>query len=112
MTPSFSQRPLPLRRSIAILLAIGAASFPAPSASGAALVWDANLGLIGAQDGSGTWETTANNWVNGPWADTNDATFGAGADGTYAINVNLNPIATSLIFNNSGYALSAAAPQT
>lgn len=118
MTPSFSQRPLPLplRRSIAILLAIGAVSFPLPHASGAALVWDANLGLIGAQDGSGTWETTANNWVNGavngPWADTNDATFGAGADGTYAINVNLNPVATSLIFNNSGYSLSATAPQT
>jgi autotransporter-associated beta strand protein len=46
------------------------------------------------------------------WADANDATFGAGVDGIYAVGVALNPNTTSLIFNNSGYTLSAATART
>jgi fibronectin-binding autotransporter adhesin len=116
MTYSTSSSSLPLARSIALLLATCAAPLVIPDARGAAFVWDSNLGTTGAQDGSGTWNTTTTNWVNGGvnvlWADGNDATFGAGIDGSYAVGLALNPNATSLIFNNSGYTLSAAAAQT
>src|SRR5688572_18324399 len=103
-------RPLPLGRSIAILL-VAAAPFCVHSTRGAAYIWDGNLGVAGAQDGSGIWETTANNWVdagaNVPWTNANDATFGAGIDGTYTVTVALTPTATKLVFNNSGYTLTA-----
>jgi fibronectin-binding autotransporter adhesin len=116
MTYSTSSSSLPLSRSIALLLATCAAPLVTPDARGAAFVWDSNLGTTGAQDGSGTWDTTTTNWVNGGanvmWADGNDATFGAGVDGSYSVGVALNHNATSLIFNNSGYTLSAAAAQT
>ena len=106
----------PLCRSISSLLALGTVAVTLHTAHGAAFIWDANPGTAGAQDGSGTWDTLTNNWIdagnNGIWLDSNDATFGAGTDGTYAINLSFNPIATSLVFNNSGYTLSAAAPQT
>jgi autotransporter-associated beta strand protein len=116
MTQSAYSRLLPLRRSIAALLIIGAAAFTSSSTHGATYLWDSNPGTAGNQDGGGTWDTATNNWITGGsnvlWADTNDATFGGGVDGTYAVNVALNPTANSLIFNNSGYTLSAAAAQT
>jgi autotransporter-associated beta strand protein len=116
MTHLSSPRSLPLGSSIAILLAIAAARLSIPSAVGAAYVWDGNPGVAGAQDGGGLWDTLASNWINAgtnvPWLDSNDATFGAGIDGNYAVSVALNPLATSLIFNNSGYTLNAAATQT
>jgi autotransporter-associated beta strand protein len=74
-----------------------------------ALTWDANTSLIGAQDGSGTWDpTSANWWANGSdvvWNGTNDAVFGTGIDGTYTVNLASNLTANSLTFNNSGYTL-------
>lgn len=102
----------PLNGSIALLLAVLAT----PIAGAAPFTWDSNPGIAGAQDGNGTWDTVTTNWINAGanalWADANDATFGAGTDGNYAVSVALNPSATSLVFNNSGYTLSAAAPQT
>ena len=96
-----------LNGSIALLLTVLAT----PIAGAAPYTWDSNLGIAGAQDGSGTWDTVTTNWINAGanavWSNANDATFGAGIDGSYAVNVALNPSATSLIFNNSGYTLSA-----
>lgn len=46
------------------------------------------------------------------WANGNDATFGAGTNGSYGVTVALSPTANSLIFGNSGYTLSAASAQT
>src|SRR5262245_21499074 len=105
-------RSRPLIGSIAVVVTALAARLAVPSAQGAAYIWDAVSGTAGAQDGSGTWDTTTTNWINAGanviWADNNDATFGAGVDGTYLIDVGLNPTATSLKFNNSGYTLSAS----
>ncbi len=37
----------------------------AGTAEGADLEWDANTGTVGAQDGAGNWNTSANNWWTG-----------------------------------------------
>ncbi len=100
----------------ALALATLVSPWAGQSANAAAYLWDSDLGLATAQDGGGTWDATTANWINAGadvvWANANDATFGAGTDGTYAVSVALTPTANSLIFNNSGYTLSAAAPQT
>lgn len=105
----------PLYGSITALIAAFVVPLATPSASGATLTWDSNPSLPDIQDGSGTWNTAANNWFDGGnvlWADGNDAVFGNIADGSFAITVALNPNATSLSFSTSGYTLSAAAAQT
>lgn len=105
-------RSRPLYGSITLLLAALATSVAVPSADAASYIWDGNSGTAGAQDGSGTWDTVTNNWINAGsnaiWADNNDATFGSGVDGTYLIDVALSPAATSLKFNASGYTLNAS----
>ena len=105
--------PLPLCRSIALLLAVLTLH---PLANGAAYTWDSNLVTPGAQDGGGTWDAVTSNWLNVttnvPWGNGNDAIFGAGTDGSYAVTVAIDPSPSSLIFNKSGYALSAATPHT
>jgi autotransporter-associated beta strand protein len=80
--------------------------------------WDGNTGTANAQDGSGTWNTSNTNWITPSttgtdvvWANSNIATFGVSADGTYAVTVATSPTAT-LAFNYSGYTLSAASAQT
>jgi fibronectin-binding autotransporter adhesin len=111
MLPITTLRTRPLIGSIAVF-----ATLAVSSANAATFLWDANLLTPAAQDGSGIWNPATTNFTSGganvAWADGNDAAFGAGVDGTYAIDVALNPSATSLIFNNSGYTLSALAPQT
>lgn len=110
-----SPRTRPLYGSITALLAAFVVPLATPSASGATLTWDSNPSLPDVQDGSGTWNTTTNNWFdsgNVLWTNGNDAVFGKIADGTFAITVALNPNVTSLNFNTSGYTLSAAAAQT
>ncbi len=84
-------------------------------AHGASLTWDADLGTAGAQDGDSTWTAGTGSWWDGSanvnWnnAPPDIATFGAGADGNYAITVgSAITCGTPLTFNNSGYALSAA----
>jgi fibronectin-binding autotransporter adhesin len=108
---SASLRVRPLQASIAAALALFLASAFSQSAVAAAYVWDGNLATGGAQDGGGTWNVADANWdldgSNVPWADQNDANFGAGVDGSYAVIVALDPVANSLNFNNSGYVLSA-----
>ena len=104
--------PKPLRNSIAILLA----ALACPRSEAAVFTWDSDLVTAGAQDGGGIWNTTGTNWRSGAnnvvWTNGNDAAFGAGIDGTYAVAVALDPTATSLLFNASGYTLSGAVSQT
>lgn len=91
------------------------AVFTCESSLAATFQWDGDGGTAGAQDGGGTWNTTNTNWVNATnvaWTDTNSAVFGIGSDGTYAVDVGLSPTASSLVFNKSGYAFSAASAQT
>ena len=92
------------------------------AAHAAALTWDADTVTTAAQDGSGTWTTGSAGWWNGTanvnWTAGDTATFGAGADGTYAITLGGaittgagTQAAGALNFANSGYTLSAASPQ-
>jgi autotransporter-associated beta strand protein len=69
------------------------------------LTWDADTTVAGAQDGSGTWSTTANNW----WIGSANALFSAttpdgptfgnlnGTAGTVTLGANIN--STNLVFN-------------
>lgn len=115
MKTTFLPSRIPLAHSIAILLAAMAA-WSSPHARAATYTWDGDTGTAGAQDGGGIWNTTNTNWlnagINSVWANANTATFGGGVDGTYAVTVALDPTATGLAFNNSGYTLSAAVAQT
>ena len=101
----------PPARSIAFLLA-ALTAWASPHANAATYTWDANTGTAGAQDGGGILNTINTNWlnagINSEWANANLATFGGGADGTYAVTIALDPIASGLTFNNSGYTLSGA----
>jgi autotransporter-associated beta strand protein len=84
-----------------------------------ALTWDAGNTANGTtiDAGSGTWDTNPNNliWndngVNRSWANAVAATFG-GTDGAWTINLAANVSTPALIFTNSGYTFTAAAPQT
>ena len=108
--------PKPILHSIAVLLAAFVVPCVNPRADAATYTWDGNPGTAGAQDGAGTWDAVSTNWINGGsnviWANGNDATFGAGTNGSYGVTVALSPTANSLIFGNSGYTLSAASAQT
>jgi autotransporter-associated beta strand protein len=95
----------PIAALLAAALALGAAAAPAS----ASLIWDANPGVAGAQDGSGTWNTTNDNWWDGT---TNvaysggQASFGAGAAGAYTVTLENNFTGQSaLTFTTSGYTL-------
>ncbi len=88
------------------VLALLAASLPM-LASAANLTWDANTATTGAQDGSGTWDTTANNWwtgaANATWANaTPDAPFfgSGGTAGTVTLGANI--VSGNITFNAGG----------
>jgi len=112
-----------LTTSIAALAASGLISAGAFAAA-VPFTWDTDSGTAGAQDGSGTWDTSTANWLNSGGTDvvwtnsaSNQAIFGGGvdgADGAYAVTVGLGTTgaADSIVFNNSGYALSASTAQT
>jgi len=74
------------RRAVIYLTCLGLTS-PFFTGSGQAdtLVWDANTGTAGAQDGGGTWTSGLQNWFNSTfgldnqvWVDGSDAIFGSG----------------------------------
>jgi autotransporter-associated beta strand protein len=86
--------------------------------------WDLDT-TAGIQTGSGTWNTTDTNWSttgisDSGWLQTSatvalHAATLAGVDApanTYDITLGTNLAAQKLTFSNSGYTLSAAAPQT
>jgi len=82
------------------------------------LLWDAGNTSNGAtiDAAGGTWDMNLANPVwntngaNTSWANACSATFG-GADGTWGIILGTNVIATSLTFSNSGYGITATAPE-
>ena len=89
--------------------------YPAPT-----VIWDANTGTTGAQDGSGTWNSSNTNWWSGSsdiaWNDASPclAAFGTnGAAGTVtlanphtAFAVNFNPV------GSGAYTLAGTGPLT
>lgn len=76
------------------------------------VTWDGDTGTTGAQDGDGTWDSTASNWWNGSsdiaWNTFNPATIGAGGAGNYTINLAANISVSSLVFN-ANYTITNAA---
>ncbi|MCS7305198.1 MAG: autotransporter-associated beta strand repeat-containing protein, partial [Thermoguttaceae bacterium] len=86
--------------------------WPGSQAQAAVLTWDANTAVSGAQDGSGTWNTSNNNWwtgsANAIWSNTapDSAVIGAGTAtdaGTYTITLGSNITVgggTAIQFNN------------
>ena len=83
------------------------------------MIWDAGNTANGTtiDAGGGTWDMNLGNqvWndngVNRSWVNPAGATFG-GADGTWAITLGTNVTTTSLTFSNSGYIISAVAPES
>ena len=101
-------------RAVTLLTSVTFAGIGGSSAAN--LNWAGASGTTDAPDG-GTWDTTTPDlWNlgsgagNAPWT-TNTAVFG-GADGTYAISLGTSLSATGIVFNNSGYTISAATPQS
>ncbi|TAK97174.1 MAG: hypothetical protein EPO07_13785, partial [Verrucomicrobia bacterium] len=65
------------KRMLTRLTALLAAAMVCPwLATAASLTWDADTSTSGAQDGSGTWNTVANNW----WTGAANALFVSGTD--------------------------------
>lgn len=107
-----------MKKPFRILATSVAALLSAASVHAANFTWDTVPGDSAAiTPGDGAWNTTAGNLVwnsagtNVPWTNGNTAIFG-GADGTYAISVAHGISTAGLIFNNSGYTLSAPAAAT
>ena len=90
-----------------VVTANGIASAPVSVQYPTSLTWDANTGTTGAQDGSGTWSSSAANWWNGSadgtWNNANPyiALFGSGGTaGTVTVVGQLTN--TWLTFNATG----------
>ena len=78
--------------------------------------WDANTGIPGAQDGSGTWGYAFTNWWSGSfddyWNDTDSAVFGVGGTGPYTVTLGDNITANAITFNSGGYTITNSSGQT
>lgn len=79
-------------------------------ATAANLQWDNDPGTSGAQDGSGTWDTSSLNWINGTtnvvWDNNSTAIFGnnngASNSGIFTVSLAGDVSATGLTFKNPG----------
>ena len=78
-----------------VVLAVASVSLT-PAAHAVDLVWDMDPATAGVQDGNGTWDLTALNWVNagsnGAWINGSNAVFGSNV----ATASNLAPYNVSL----------------
>jgi len=89
--------------------------YPAPT-----VTWDANTSLPGAQDGSGTWNSSNTNWWSGSgnlaWNDATPYLATFGTNGTAGTVTLANPhSAFAMLFNPVGsgtYTLSGTSPLT
>jgi autotransporter-associated beta strand protein len=74
-------------------------------AHAATLTWDANTATAGAQDGSGTWDATANNWwtgsANTTWnsAAPDAAIFGANGGVAGTVTLGASVVSADIRFN-------------
>lgn len=77
------------------------------SARAGTVTWDANPGTPGAQDGSGTWSSTAANWWDGSadngWVNGDNAIFGTGTAAAGGVTITNSGITVgSITFNLPG----------
>ncbi|MDY0170167.1 MAG: autotransporter-associated beta strand repeat-containing protein, partial [Thermoguttaceae bacterium] len=95
-------RPLLLPVMLAALAAVRLA-VPAGDAQAAVLTWDAEPATPDAQDGSGNWDLTTENWISGgvnlAWTDGDDAVFGAGGTGIATVTLTQPVSVRNLTFN-------------
>ncbi|GAA5124353.1 hypothetical protein GCM10023212_24070 [Luteolibacter yonseiensis] len=82
-----------------------------------AVTWDGDTATSGAQNGSGSWDTTTANWWNGTadivWNPINVASFGSGGNGSYTVSLAENiSVQSGIIFNSGSYTIAPAASQT
>lgn len=93
-----------------LLLLVGAQSTQALDFN-----WDPGLSGGTGGFGSGTWNAANTNWFDGTsnafWADGNRPVFG-GAAGPFTVGVENDFSTTGLLFNTTGYTLSATSAQT
>lgn len=91
---------------MSILVAVLCALSLMGSASGAALTWDSDAGTAGAQDGGGTWDVTAANWLdaagNTNWnnATPDSAIIGAGQGAGGTITLGTGITVGGIVFTN------------
>ena len=90
------------------ILAAGIAAlccWAVPPSLAAALIWDADTGTTGAQDGTGTWDLAGNFWWNGTanvaFTAGDSATIGA-TTGASALTLGVDLSTTSVTFTNNG----------
>jgi autotransporter-associated beta strand protein len=86
----------------------------AQSAHAADFFWDPTSSGTNTGSGSGTWNSADTNWFSGTnkaWATGNRPVFG-GADGPFVVTVAGDFSINGLLFNKSGYTLSAVSAQT
>lgn len=98
-----------------ILASLSAAVTLAATAHADVLVWDANNGTAGPQDGAGTWTAGLPNWFNQTqaqqnqnWLNGSDAVFGSSAGTAGTISLSGAITAGNLTFNaatSGGYTL-------
>ena len=84
---------------------VGALLIPIDILPAATLTWDADSGTVGAQDGSGNWDMTISNWIDGgsnvTWTAGDSAVFGAGGSGTATVTL-AEPISAESITFTTG----------
>src|SRR4051794_16473559 len=77
-------------RVACVSAAVFAALYSSALVKAADLTWDADPGAPGIQDGSGNWNTTSPNWLNGGanvlWSNANPDSAFLGAGGTFNAN--------------------------
>lgn len=106
-SPSTARLSFPLAAALAALIS-------AQSVRAADFFWDPAASGTNAGSGSGTWNAGEANWFDGTnkvWANANRPVFG-GVAGPFLVTVADNFSTTGLLFNRTGYTLSAVSPQT
>ena len=81
-----------------------------PAQAQQTLTWDANTGSAGAQDGAGTWDTSANNWWNGSanvlFAGGDNVSFGAAnANAAHTVTLGASLSAGTVNFGGTNQSL-------
>ncbi|MGL4398538.1 MAG: beta strand repeat-containing protein [Luteolibacter sp.] len=105
--PSTARLSFPLATALAALIS-------AQSVQAVDFFWDPTASGTNAGSGSGTWNAADTNWFDGTnkvWVNANRPVFG-GVAGPFLVNVADNFSTTGLLFNRTGYTLSATSTRT
>lgn len=80
------------------------------------VIWDADTGTTGAQDGNGIWNVASTNWWNGSadiaWSNLNYASFGSGGTGAATVTLADDLSTSVLTFSDVDYTLTTTTNKT